>query len=149
MMGLIRWTLHRLRVAAANWRKKIAEWWFQFSCWAYDVYLSACKKALMLWNGLDDFIVKNILDRHGRIDTGRIGQLFGLFLMYMFVKFIYIHIGMLDLSSTVEIANMLKLAGLTAGPGSILMMLYRLKDKWKTQGNPIMNDSNNGLPKGG
>lgn len=66
------------------------------------------------------FLEKNLIDKYGRLDTGRIGQFVGLALM---VVAAWYSANQLIWGLPVDTGSLLAIAG----PGGVLMTLYRLK----------------------
>lgn len=66
------------------------------------------------------FLVRNFTDIHGRVDTGRIGQFIGIALMYVSADYA------VDCMLSGKELNVKVLTSI-AGPGGILMTMYRLK----------------------
>jgi hypothetical protein len=85
-------------------------------------------------------IQKNSLDSRGRIDTGRIGQIIGLFLMVFLAKYLFD----LAIANQLDKLDMTKVLGI-GGPSGVLMTLYRLKDFAGTSG----PKDDEGFPGGG
>jgi len=87
------------------------------------------------------FYNNNFIDKYGRLDTGRIGQFVGIFLMIIAAKYA---VSCLLTGIPIDGDLLIKIAG----PGGILMTLYRMKGFTGESGNRNGNSHTSAIDKG-